>query len=143
MGAGIAQTCNFDIFFLFGFCFVLFLFFVFVFFFLIIQSQAAFVNCLYVARFTIVHSKTQIKFPFGYYISSSSSPSLSLLLLLLFNYHPSNYYPSLKNLHSSTKALTITWFWSRLHSSAEQLSVLNPRIFPNFPFVMLTIWVAP
>ena len=35
----------------------------FVFFFLIIQSQAAFVNCLYVARFTIVHSKTQIKFP--------------------------------------------------------------------------------
>ena len=30
---------------------------------LIIQSQAAFVNCLYVARFTIVHSKTQIKFP--------------------------------------------------------------------------------
>ena len=42
----------------FGFCFVLFLFF-----FLIIQSQAAFVNCLFVARFTIVHSKTQIKFP--------------------------------------------------------------------------------
>ena len=35
------------------------------FFFLIIRSQAAFVNCLYVARFTIiiVHSKTQIKFP--------------------------------------------------------------------------------
>ena len=32
-------------------------------FFLIIQSQAEFVNCLYVARFTIVHSKTQIKFP--------------------------------------------------------------------------------
>ena len=47
-------------FFFFGFCFVLFLFF-----FLIIQSQAAFVNCLYVARFTIVHSKTQIKFPFN------------------------------------------------------------------------------
>ena len=45
--------------FFFGFCFVLF----FVFLFLIIQSQAAFVNCLYVARFTIVHSKTQIKFP--------------------------------------------------------------------------------
>ena len=43
------------------FCFVFV--FVFVFFFLIIQSQAAFVNCLYVARFTIVHSKTQIKFP--------------------------------------------------------------------------------
>ena len=35
------------------FCFVLFLW--------IIQSQAAFVNCLYVAIFTIVHSKTQIK----------------------------------------------------------------------------------
>ena len=49
------------LFFFFGFCFVLF----FVFFFLIIQSQAAFVNCLYVARFTIVHSKTQIKFPFN------------------------------------------------------------------------------
>ena len=42
------------------FCFVLFLLFVF---FLTIQSQAVFVNCLYVARFTIVHSKTQIKFP--------------------------------------------------------------------------------
>ena len=36
--------------------------FVFVFFFLIIQSQAVFVNCLYVARFTIVHSKTLKKF---------------------------------------------------------------------------------
>ena len=50
-----------------GFCFVLFLFvclfsFCFVFFFfLIIQSQAAFVNCLYVARFTIVHSKNTNK----------------------------------------------------------------------------------
>ena len=44
---------------------------VFYYYFLIIQSQAAFVNCLYVARFTIVHSKTQIKFPL-------------LLLLLLF-----------------------------------------------------------
>ena len=42
------------------FCFV----FVFVFFsFLIIQSQAVFVNCVYVARFTIVHSKTQINIP--------------------------------------------------------------------------------
>ena len=36
-----------------------FLFFSLLFFFWIIQSQAAFVNCLYVARFTIVHSKTQ------------------------------------------------------------------------------------
>ena len=45
-------------FFFFCFCLVLFLF-LFVFFFLTIQSQAAFVNCLYVARFTIVHSKTQ------------------------------------------------------------------------------------
>ena len=36
-----------------------FLFFLF----LIIQSQAAIVNCLYVARFTIVHSRTQVKFP--------------------------------------------------------------------------------
>ena len=42
------------------FCFVLFLF---LFFFLIIQFQAAFLNYLYIARFTIVHSKTQIKFP--------------------------------------------------------------------------------
>ena len=52
---------------IFFFGFVLFLMFAFYyyyyFFFLIIQSQAAFVNCLYVARFTIVHSKTQIKFP--------------------------------------------------------------------------------
>ena len=64
------DLCNFDFF--FGFCFVLvfFLFlslflclFLFLFLFLIIQSQEAFVNCLYVARFTIVHSKTQIKFP--------------------------------------------------------------------------------
>ena len=61
IGIGIAQTyCNVDIFsflsfFLFLFCFVLF--------FLIIQSQAVFVNYQYVARFTIVHSKTQIKFP--------------------------------------------------------------------------------
>ena len=54
--------------FVFVFVFVLFLFVLF--FLLIIQSQAAFVNCLYVARFTIVHSKTQIKFP--------------LLLLLLY-----------------------------------------------------------
>ena len=54
-------------FFLLLFCFVFMFAFVFCFvcflFFLIIQSQAAFVNCLYVARFTIVHSKTQIKFP--------------------------------------------------------------------------------
>ena len=41
---------------------LLLLLFCFVLFFLIIQSQAAFVNCLYVARLTIVHSKTQIKF---------------------------------------------------------------------------------
>ena len=33
------------------------------FLFWIIQYQAAFVNCLYVARFTIVHSETQIMFP--------------------------------------------------------------------------------
>ena len=39
--------------------------FLFFFFFSIIRSQAAFVNCLYVARFTIiiVHLKTQIRFP--------------------------------------------------------------------------------
>ena len=64
------------------FCFVfvvglfvcLFVNFFYFLFFLIIQSQAAFVKCLYVARFTIVHSKTQIKFP--------------LLLLLLFSSTP-------------------------------------------------------
>ena len=45
--------------FLFVFCFLLcFVFF----FFLMIQSQAAFVNYLCVARFTIVHSKTQTSF---------------------------------------------------------------------------------
>ena len=49
------------------FWFLFFSFFLF-FFFLIIQSQAAFVNCLYIARFTkFVHSKTQIKFPLFYY----------------------------------------------------------------------------
>ena len=60
-------------FFLILFCFV-FVVCLFVFF-LIILSQAAFVNCLYVARFTIVQSKTQIKFPLLL---------LLLLLLLLF-----------------------------------------------------------
>ena len=45
------------------FCFVFVVCLFVCFFFSIIQSQAAFVNCLYVARFTIVHSKTQIKFP--------------------------------------------------------------------------------
>ena len=44
------------------FCFLLFIIIIIIIF-LIIQSQAAFVNCLYVVRFTIVHSKTKIKFP--------------------------------------------------------------------------------
>ena len=54
--------------------FIFSFFFFFFFFFGIIQSQAAFVNFLDVARFSIVHSKTQIKFPlvmplsFLYYI---------------------------------------------------------------------------
>ena len=56
-----------DFFSFFCFCVVLFcvvfVFFLFCFFLLIIQSQAAFVNYLYVARFTIVHSKKQIKLP--------------------------------------------------------------------------------
>ena len=56
--------------FFFSFFFLSFLFF----FFFIIHSQAAFVNCLYVAKFTIVHSKPLIKFPLLL---------LSLLLLLL------------------------------------------------------------
>ena len=47
------------------FFFVFFALFLFLFFFvfLTIQSQAAFVNCLHIASFTIVHSKTEIKFP--------------------------------------------------------------------------------
>ena len=61
-------------FFLFVFVLFLFLFFLFVsFFFLIIQSQAAFVNCLYVARFTIVHSKTQIKFALLLFLDDKTS----------------------------------------------------------------------
>ena len=63
-GPDLMQLWFLSFFFLFGFCFVLFLFLFVFFFFIIIQSQAAFVNCLYVARFTIVHSKTQMKFPF-------------------------------------------------------------------------------
>ena len=59
--------------------FCLFVFF-FSFLFLIIQSQAAFVNCHYVARFTIVHSNTQIKFPLLLLLLSPSS-------LLLINYY--------------------------------------------------------
>ena len=55
-----------------SFSFLFLSFFLFLFcLFLIIQSQAAFVNCLYVERFTIIHSKTKIKLPL-----------LSLLLLL-------------------------------------------------------------
>ena len=53
--------------------------------FLIIQSQAAFVNCLYVARFTIVHSKTQIKFPllFAYLIFFSRKSFSSSFLFFI------------------------------------------------------------
>ena len=61
-------------------CFV----FVLVFNFLIIQSQAAFVNCLYVARFTIVHSKTQIKFPLffcPFFVSGNKKISIIMLIL--------------------------------------------------------------
>ena len=69
--------CFFCFLFLFLFCFCCFCF-CFFFFLEIIQSQAAFVNCQYVARFTIVHSKTQIKFP--------------LLLLLSFYYYYYYYF---------------------------------------------------
>ena len=63
----------------FRFLLLLLLFvFVFVFvFFLIIQSQAAFVNCLYVARFTIVPSK------------NSNKVSMIIISLLLFFYNKS------------------------------------------------------
>ena len=60
------------------FPFLLLLLFVFVFvfvFFLIIQSQVAFVNCLYVARFTIVPSK------------NSNKVSMIIISLLLFFYN--------------------------------------------------------
>ena len=57
---------------------LLLLFFVVVFFFfLIIQSQAAFVNCLYVARFTIVPSK------------NTNKVSIIIISLLLFFYNKS------------------------------------------------------
>ena len=56
---------------------LLLLFFVFVFF-LIIQSQAAFVNCLYVARFTIVPSK-----------NSNKVSIIIIISLLLFFYNQS------------------------------------------------------
>ena len=65
--------------------FVLFLLFVCLFV-LIIQSQAAFVNCLYVARFTIVQSKTQIKFPL------LSSLLAIILLSILFNHVKAYFY---------------------------------------------------
>ena len=60
------------------FPFLLLLLFVFVFvfvFFLIIQSQVAFVNCLYVARFKIVPSK------------NSNKVSMIIISLLLFFYN--------------------------------------------------------
>ena len=75
---GSPDLMQFWIFFWLLFCFVSVFVFVFVFFFLIIQSQAAFLNCLHVARFTIVHSKTQIKFP---------------LLLLYFFYGNDRFFP--------------------------------------------------
>ena len=82
----------------FGFCFVLFLFCCCCFFFLILQSQAAFVNCLYVARFTIVHSKTQIKFQLLLLLllllllSLLRNSNLFLQVLLFFVYYYYYYY---------------------------------------------------
>ena len=92
------------------FCFVLFLlfafyyysfFFFFFFFFLIIQSQAAFVNCLYVARFTIVHSKTQIKFPllllsgFTYIIIIVITVIIIIMIIIIIKHQKSMYAVSL------------------------------------------------
>ena len=101
------------LFFSFFFCCVLFLF-LFLFFFGIIQSQTAFVNCLYVARFTIVHSKTQIKFPL-------------LLLLLLFYFFFINAYPKMA-------------FGDRLSffSSREPLGPLGKQSNPYNSLVSLT-----
>ena len=56
--SSVVTSRNFDF---FSFLFIFLSFFLF--FLWIIQSQAAFVNCLYIARVTILHSKTQIKFP--------------------------------------------------------------------------------
>ena len=79
IGIGIAQTFDFD---LISFLFIFLSFFLFCFFW-IIQSQAAFVNCLYVAKFTIVHSETLIKFPL-LLLSLLLLLLLSILLLLFF-----------------------------------------------------------
>ena len=63
----------------FSFFFLAFVLFCFL---LITQSQAGFVNCLYVARFTIVHSKTQIKFPLSL-LFSLLSQSLPVFFLCI------------------------------------------------------------
>ena len=89
----------FFIFFAFCFCF---------FFFLIIQSRAACVNCLYVARFTIiVHSKTQIKF------------RLILLLLLALTLRRQSFSSFLSYLY-----LVISARFKCLHKKAKPWRIL-------------------
>ena len=75
-----------------------------------IQSKAVVVNCLYVTRFTIVHSKTHIKFP------------LLLLLLLFLRYQE---LPVLAR-RPFSNILWVSWFLncsvnraSKLHSSEK------------------------
>ena len=95
---------QFWIFFWLLFCFVsvsVFVF-VFVFFFLIIQSQAAFLNCLHVARFTTVHSKTQIKFP--------------LLLLYFFYGNDRFFFPN----SAGVDILSLRYLW-RLTLNGQHL----------------------
>ena len=95
------------------------------------KSQAAFVNCLYVARFTIVHSKTQIKFPLLL--------SLSLLLFLFFIL---GYSASL--LFNSKKLLEMTTF---IFFPSRQMS-LSPSTSERFPvrlwsYVQRVWWQMP
>ena len=99
---GSPDLMQFWIFFWLLFCFVSVFVFVFVFFFLIIQSQAAFLNCLHVARFTIVHSKTQIKFP--------------LLLLYFFYGNDRFFFPN----SAGVDILSLRYLW-RLTLNGQHL----------------------
>ena len=105
--------------------------FFFSFLLLIIQSQAAFVNCHYVARFTIVHSKTQIKFPLLLLLLSPSS-------LLLINYYRFESFLFLDVIEYTvfTRPLQLASCWvstSNRHSSTYLV------YWPRNRFYLLTI----
>ena len=106
--------------FCFCFCFLLFLFL-----FLIIQSQAAFVNCLYVARFTIVHSKTQIKFP-SLLLFVVLPDCLSVVVVLcLKNYGTSRHCKYTCTLYVNSKSifcfLLLLFFFQKINCSIVTL----------------------